>query len=192
MGTYLRLTTISKKETDINALNKDWLDRAADLILPEATSNDTIGHKIGPMITFLTRKEIRDWAIGLRDEPTKRFGFTGEETTKQAIQKVKDNFPSEVILGNCEIKLSGNHYCYHVMARIKGFLEVHRNEINVTGWTDLNEYIGYYNMIDTTYYCSGCVSMAEMVGVQLPLPKKVNYTILQHQINIANAMKEFI
>jgi len=192
MDTYLRLETFKKGNLGINAINQDWLDRSSDLLLPGNGTNHTLESPMGPIIHFQTAKDLKNWALELKNEKTKRFGFTGTETTKQAIQKLKTYFPNETISGTCSIKLSGGHYCYHIFARIKSFLQMHRGDISVFGWEDLVYYITDYNMIDTIYYCSKCVNIAKRVGIKLPLPVRVNRPILQIKLNMANYMKEFI
>lgn len=57
MGTYLKLQTHNKTNNYLTALNKEWLLRADDLLLPNDIANNSTS-KIGPIIHFFTKQDL--------------------------------------------------------------------------------------------------------------------------------------
>ena len=191
MGTYLEIRSPGLTDTALNELNQDWLYRTKDILLPTNSPNNG-SSSMEDMIHLLTRKDIKDWAIALRNAPDKlkRMGLSSISTTKQIIIKLKDIYPTMTVLGSCDIKLSGSHYCYHILARVKSFIDLHKNVFKINEYEDLVEYIRYYEMVTTTNYCSVCKSLAKQEGVPLPLPKGKYSPELQAKIDKINSIKD--
>lgn len=192
MGTYLEIRAGRLPEEVLLHLNNDWIDRTKDLLL---LSDENNGHtQMEHVFRLLTNADMKDWAKGTLNNPAelKRMGLSPDATIKQTVISLRDRYPTATVIGSCDIKLSGSHYCYHMLARIKTFLEMYKADLTVHGFNDLVRYLRYYEMVDTTNYCSICKDLASNVGLALPLPDGPRSPDIQSKLDKINTLKDFI
>lgn len=172
MGTYLiiKLKNRSKANVKAEKLNKMWIDFADEEEEKEYEQN-FYSMKCGYTLHFNTKKDILDSARFFILRERWDLGFRPSMTAEQMIQQYEKIFPSYWI-GSCQIKLSGSHFCYHTLEKVKNFLEL--PEVSkIVEYDDedgaLDEYIAQKEQVITSRYCKVCKEIADRIGIKLPI-----------------------
>jgi hypothetical protein len=188
MGEYLtiKLRKEAEKDADENAktLNRLWREFADEEEEKEYPIN-FYDRKCGYTLNFLTWNDIvesgkymRDKQgieVGRKEECRRDLGFYPEMTDEEAGRQYQKIFPGAGYgdVGSCQIKLSGMHYCYHSLEKVKAFLNLPEVSELVSSNEErggmLDEYIGYKEKIITSRYCKRCKELAERHGIEIPL-----------------------
>lgn len=188
MGSYLtiKLRKEAEKNADANAkmLNHLWREFADEEDEKEYPMNFYDG-KCGYTLDFLTWDDIVEDGKYMRDEQGLKIGrkegcrrdvgFYPDMSDGEAGRQYQKIFPgagwSEV--GSCQIKLSGSHYCYHSLEKVKKFLNLHEVSELVSSNEEeeemLDKYIWYKEKISTSRYCKRCRELAERYSIEIPL-----------------------
>ena len=188
MGEYLNieLKKGAEKHADENAkmLNFLWQEIADEEEEKEYPMN-FYDRKCGYTLNFITWADViedgkyfRDkqgFDIGEKEGCRRDLGFYPEMSDDEAGRQYQKVFPHAgwSKIGSCQIKLSGEHYCYHSLEEVKRFLNL--PEVSRIVWVKeneremLDEYIGYKEKIITSRYCKRCKELAERYGIELPL-----------------------
>jgi len=188
MGEYL---TISLKEemgiedTDktTEQLNRLWCEFADEEEEKEYPMNFYEG-KCGYTLNFITWADViedgkyfRDkqgFDIGEKEGCRRDLGFYPEMSDDEAGRQYQKVFPHAgwSKIGSCQIKLSGEHYCYHSLEKVKKFLQL-PEVAELVIWDDedglLDEYISYKEKIISSRYCKRCKELSDANGIKLPL-----------------------
>ena len=188
MGSYLtiKLRKEAEKNADANAkmLNCLWRE-FADEEEEKGYQMNFYDEKCGYTLDFLTWGDIVERGKHMRDEQglkvgrkegcRRDIGFYPEMSDEEAgrqYQKILPGFGWSEI-GSCQIKLSGGHYCYHSLEKVKKFLNLPEVAEIVSSNEEkggvLDEYISCREKIITSRYCKKCKELAEHHGVKLPL-----------------------
>lgn len=167
MGTCLTIRTKGITATKANSL---WRKEFPIENLEAEMKENFYGDKQGYTLHFYTGKDLLLDAKWMRDaEKRVDLGFKPDLTDNQAKALYSKMFNSWSIIGHCEIKLSGEHYCTHKLQRVKQFLDKYPDLFTVDGYDDLSRYIEYRQVITTSAYCGRCIMEARKLGIALPV-----------------------
>jgi len=172
MGTYLRISLrgrkSNKKAKELNGLWKEFSNEEKE---KDYLENFYDG-KCGYTLNFFTEEDLDDWAKdAVESERLLHLGIGKSTSIKKAKTILKKVFPFHTEIGHCEIKLSGNHYCWHSLKKVKDFIDLYGQSLGlkVDGYEDLKRFINYKEKIITSRYCTVCKELAEANNIPLPI-----------------------
>ena len=147
MGTYLKISLINKANKEVKKFNKLWQIFSQEDDEKEYPQN-FYDSKGGYTLNFYTEKDLESWAeIAIKNGSLKHIKINKKTSVKKAKEIIATSFRSWTEIGSCEIKLSGEHYCWHTLQRVKDFIDIYRNVLKVSGYDDLVRFIGYKDRI---------------------------------------------
>jgi hypothetical protein len=186
MGVYLMIRGKKNNDREARKLNKLWIDFSEEEEEKEYIEN-FYGDKAGYTLHFTTDADNLLNGIYFRDKQGLDCGakigcrydleFYPSMTDEQAKRQYIKVFGLWSELAVCQLKLSGSHYCYHTLRKVKKFLESYKD---ILSWDDedngknLNNYSDpniWGEKILTSRYCAVCKIQASENGILLPYRK---------------------
>ena len=173
MGVYLGIRIKENVELTPGKANRLWF-RTHPIEKEEASLQMNFSKdQQGPTIHFYTEGDLLKDAQYMRDVQKRGdLGFKPSMSDQEAIELLQQVFPAWCMVGSCELKLSGEHYCTHKLKRVKEFINTYKDFLVVNGYKDLLRYIAYdTNSISflSSSYCGHCLLKARRHDIFLPV-----------------------
>ena len=169
MGTYLSIQLKNTKPECVNFFNGQVRDTFRKVVNPKSLQN-FYGEPMRYVLRFNTNSDNIKWAKDLvKSDKYGHLGITKDTSTREAKKILIKTFPQWTEIGNAEIKISGGHYCYHILIAVRDFIDKWHKEFVVDGYDDLLDYIKYKEQVITSSYCRECEYIAKELNIALPL-----------------------
>lgn len=191
MGTYLELQLWNTTNQRVKTFNEIWKTFAADLLLEKEKEN-YYNQEMGSIIHFYTSEDLTDWAIyelrkdtarEVEEFPNKKIKKPAPNLIKIKRKELRAQYPYRTKYGSAQIKLSGSHYCYHLLDRVLAFIRKYPLDIRAMTISTLIEYIEYREIITTSAYCSICKRIAKELDITLPVDGRKDLTLPTDKID---------
>jgi hypothetical protein len=170
MGTYLNVSILNATNRKAIKFNNLWLEYSKDLIDPDLPENFYSG-KIGSVLHFQTNEDLTEWAkSAIESNDLKHLGINIYTPLEEARKILRKNFKHWTRIGVAQIKLSGSHFCFHVLQRIRDFLTGHTTDLKYDDeGGSLDRFISYHEAVVISAYCKKCLEIAKALDITVPV-----------------------
>ena len=155
--------SLQRKDKIAKNLNKLWRKFSDEEYESNLNGNFYEGNN-GWTLNFLTLDDIIESAKYFQSKNRTDLGMYPGMTDKQLIKQYFKSFTLTDV-GSAEIKISGSHYCWHSLEKVRQFINL--PEVKVLIFVrdyereDLDNYLEDKEKIVTSRYCSHCIELAK-------------------------------